>query len=75
MKASKLDNLTMYDYKYIATTLKSHNLIGGFVTLDKNNKLKGLYEFKPKGKTSYYLNISNCIIRAENLKEQTNETI
>ena len=60
------DNLNIYDCKYILQVLISHKLIGGYLTFDKNGIIKGLYEFKPKGKKSFYINQSNLLIKIHN---------
>jgi hypothetical protein len=54
--------LTQYDLLLITSTLKSKGLISGWLTLDKHQNVKGLYEFQPKGK-SYYINLNNQTVQ------------
>lgn len=62
-----IENLTIWDCKYLLQVLISHKLEAGYITF-KDNKLQGLYEFKPKGKKSYYYNKGNLLCRIHNLE-------
>ena len=45
------------------------NLKHCYLTFDKNNKVKGMFEFKPKYGTSYYYNRNDFLIRIYNIEK------
>lgn len=67
-RVNKIEYLSIWDCKYILDIMISKKLEFCYLTFDKFNKVKGMYEFKPKYATSYYYNQSSFLVHIHNLE-------